>query len=331
MENLKVFENTQFGEVRILIIDGEPWFVGADIASKLGYENLFEALQDHVDDEDKQLLTRTSPQDTTIPPMGMTIINESGVYSLIFGSELPSAKVFKRWITHDVLPQIRREGYYIANDLDALKRLVLRSVNERYKRAAIIDAIRISDVSIPRFVSELVSNPDIMDVRRLTSADKREDVYRPEHRQIFTLIDMVRTYPHDIAEVEVDGDIAYLLMNAQKYGKKKRSKQVARTFNDFYISMDGMIEIANDMVTGRFPDPYRISEATRDVWIENIRAYCEPWIAECEALPKPDYFPHGYDHVNMERTTVELKKLAEASREAIDAGKDNNQDLTVKG
>lgn len=328
MEKTKDIVTLNFSnaDVRMLNIGGEPWWVLRDVCDILGIKDPSDVAERLEDDEKRQFVIKTDGGARTA-----YIVNESGLYNAIFRSDKPEAQSFRRWITHEVIPQIRQFGFYVSNDLDALKRLVLRSVNERYKRAAIIDAIRISDVSIPRFVSELVSNPDIMDVRRLTSADKREDVYRPEHRQIFTLIDMVRTYPHDIAEVEVDGDIAYLLMNAQKYGKKKRSKQVARTFNDFYISMDGMIEIANDMVTGRFPDPYRISEATRDVWIENIRAYCEPWIAECEALPKPDYFQHGYDHVNMERTTVELKKLAEASREAIEAGKDNNQDLTVKG
>lgn len=330
MENLKVFENTQFGEVRILIIDGEPWFVGMDIATMLGFQNSRDAIDTHVDEDDKQILKFGEASEFDVPNRGFTIINESGVYSLIFGSELPSAKVFKRWITHDVLPQIRREGYYISNDLDALKRLVLRSVNERYKRAAIIDAIRISDVSIPRFVSELVSNPDIMDVRRLTSADKREDVYRPEHRQIFTLSDMIKTYPHDIGEVKMESVTAHLAMQAERTGKK-RSKQITRTFNEYYISMQGMIDIATDMANGRFQHLGSISETTRDVWIENIHAYCEPWIAECEALEKPDYFLGGYNHANMEQTTVELKKLAEASREAIEAGKDESHDLTVKG
>ena len=107
-EMVKVFETSEFGQVRTVIIDGEPWFVGKDVAECLGYSNTKDALLRHVDEEDK-LGSRftTSGQNRE-----MTVINESGLYSLIMSSKLPSAKSFKRWVTSEVLPAIRKTGSY---------------------------------------------------------------------------------------------------------------------------------------------------------------------------------------------------------------------------
>ncbi len=108
MNELKVFENPEFGKIRTLTIEGEPWFVGKDVAVALGYTNPRDALSKHVDAEDKgesQIATPSGIQN-------MTIINESGLYSLILSSKLPSAKKFKRWVTNEVLPAIRKTGHY---------------------------------------------------------------------------------------------------------------------------------------------------------------------------------------------------------------------------
>lgn len=112
MENkLQIFSSEQFGEIRSIVIDGEIWFVGKDVAQALGYKRERDAIKDHVDDEDK--LTRQ------ITASGqrreMTLINESGLYSLVFLSQLESAKKFKRWITSEVLPSIRKTGGYRTN------------------------------------------------------------------------------------------------------------------------------------------------------------------------------------------------------------------------
>ncbi len=104
------FENAEFGVIRTQNIDGNPWFVGKDVATALGYADCDQAIRNHVDEEDK--LTRCfdgSGQSRT-----MTIINESGLYSLIFSSKLESAKRFKRWVTSTVLPSIRKNGGYLA-------------------------------------------------------------------------------------------------------------------------------------------------------------------------------------------------------------------------
>ena len=105
---LQVFENPEFGTVRTIIKDGEPYFVGKDVASILGYTAERNAIAAHVDEEDK-LTHRFSASGQN---REMTIINESGVYALIFGSKLPKAKQFKRWVTSEVLPSIRKTGSY---------------------------------------------------------------------------------------------------------------------------------------------------------------------------------------------------------------------------
>ena len=108
MNNLKVFKNNDFGSVRTIIIDGEPYFVGKDVATILGYTNPQKAIRDHIDKDDK--LTERFVQSGQ--NREMIIINESGLYSLILSSKLATAKKFKRWITHDVIPEIRKTGSY---------------------------------------------------------------------------------------------------------------------------------------------------------------------------------------------------------------------------
>lgn len=108
MNTLQVFENPEFGSIRTVEIDGEPWLVGKDVAAALGYSNPRKALADHVDKEDKGVTKCDTPSGI----QQMTIINESGLYSLILSSKLPGAKKFKRWVTAEVLPSIRKTGGY---------------------------------------------------------------------------------------------------------------------------------------------------------------------------------------------------------------------------
>lgn len=110
MNDLKIFENKEFGEIRTVNIDGEPWFVGKDVAEILGYSDTSDAMKKHVDDGDK--LTRHFADSGQ--KRAMYIINESGLYSLILSSKLPNAKKFKKWVTSEVLPSIRKNGGYIA-------------------------------------------------------------------------------------------------------------------------------------------------------------------------------------------------------------------------
>lgn len=108
MNNIQVFNNPDFGTVRTVLINGEPWFVGKDVAAALGYKDTAKAIKAHVDTDDRgvgEIPTPFGEQD-------MTIINESGLYSLIFGSKLNSARRFKHWVTSEVLPAIRKTGTY---------------------------------------------------------------------------------------------------------------------------------------------------------------------------------------------------------------------------
>lgn len=118
MNELKIFENAEFGQVRTVTIGEEPWFAGFDVADALGYKNQSDAIAKHVEDEDKQTVLKS--QITTlaeIPNRGLTFVNESGLYALIFGSKLESAKRFKRWVTSEVLPAIRKHGAYAVDEL----------------------------------------------------------------------------------------------------------------------------------------------------------------------------------------------------------------------
>ena len=128
MNGLTIFNSNEFGEIRTVTIDGEPWFVGKDIADALGYKNTKDAISSHVDSDDKKIIQRSDiatlennlpksafPFNFTsaeIPNRGLAVINESGLYALIFGSKLESAQRFKHWVTSEVLPVIRKTGSY---------------------------------------------------------------------------------------------------------------------------------------------------------------------------------------------------------------------------
>lgn len=107
MEEVTIFNNPEFGDIRTVVIDGEPWFAGKDLSSSLGYKDNTSAMR-NVEEEDKRVRPLSTPSGT----QKMTVVNESGLYSLIFGSKLESAKKFKKWVTSEVLPSIRKNGGY---------------------------------------------------------------------------------------------------------------------------------------------------------------------------------------------------------------------------
>ena len=113
MNDIMIFSNPEFGQIRTVEVGGEPWLVGKDVAVALGYSNTRDALERHVDAEDKN--TVVNPDGNRGNP-NMTIINESGLYSLVLSSKLPGAKKFKRWVTIEVLPSIRKHGTYMTSD-----------------------------------------------------------------------------------------------------------------------------------------------------------------------------------------------------------------------
>ena len=136
MTELKIFNNPEFGEIRTVEVAGEPWLVGKDVALALGYSDTSDALKKHVDPEDK--LTRRfadSGQNRE-----MYIINESGLYSLVLSSKLPGAKKFKRWVTSEVLPSIRKTGHYTAKPMTEYQQMIAetRRRNARVQSARIL-------------------------------------------------------------------------------------------------------------------------------------------------------------------------------------------------
>lgn len=145
MNTLQVFTNPDFGEIRTVEISGEPWLVGKDVALALGYKNPQEAIRTHVDDEDKgvsEILTPGGKQ-------SLPIINESGLYSLILSSKLPGAKKFKRWVTSEVLPAIRRTGSYHAPVSEA--ELLVRLAQANWAQEQRISALerKVDALSLP--------------------------------------------------------------------------------------------------------------------------------------------------------------------------------------
>lgn len=137
MNDLMIFNNPEFGEIRTAKINDEPWFVGKDIAEALGYSDTKSALADHVDNDDKQIIKRGQNATFEIPPRGLTVINESGLYSLVLSSKLPSAKKFKRWVTAEVLPSIRKTGgYNMPKDYPSALRALADKAEEVAKLAA---------------------------------------------------------------------------------------------------------------------------------------------------------------------------------------------------
>jgi len=143
MTNVKTFENAELGTVRTVMVGGEPYFVGKDVADILGYSNSRKALNDHVDEEDKNTVTIRDG----IGNPNQTVINESGLYSLILSSKLPKAKKFKRWVTSEVLPAIRRYGLYATDDLIADPDLAIAAFTalkeEREKNKALEQAVAV--------------------------------------------------------------------------------------------------------------------------------------------------------------------------------------------
>lgn len=160
MEALRIFSNPQFGEVRVTTIEGQPHFVGNDIAKILGYMYPANAIQDHVDDDDKKIVQLSDIQDVDNLPhlkgSRITIINESGVYSLVFGSKLENAKQFKKWVTSEVLPSIRKHGAYateqtiesmLANPENAIK-VFTALKEERTKRQLAERVIEVQETQL---------------------------------------------------------------------------------------------------------------------------------------------------------------------------------------
>lgn len=159
MNDLQLFNNPEFGVVRAVEVDGEPWFVGKDVSLALGYTNPQKAIRDHVDAED-----RTVNDSFTVNGTAITLINESGLYSLVLSSKLPGAKKFKRWVTAEVLPTIRKTGgYQLPKDYpsalralaDTTERLLAAEIENEANKPKVLFADAVSTAKTSILVGEL--------------------------------------------------------------------------------------------------------------------------------------------------------------------------------
>lgn len=159
MKELKIFDNEEFGQIRTIVDENnEPWFVGKDVAEILEYTNTPKAIRDHVDNEDKRTERIVHPSGGN---QNTTIINESGLYSLIFSSKMDKAKEFKRWVTSEVLPSIRRDGgYIVANENDSDEEILARAMIIAEKK---IEKLRFESKKKDQIIGELKPKADYVD------------------------------------------------------------------------------------------------------------------------------------------------------------------------
>ena len=161
MNKVILFYNEKFGQVRGIMINNEPYFVGKDVAEVLGYSNTRDALAKHIDDDDKNTV---AIHDGTSGNPNVTIINESGLYSLILSSKLPKAKEFKRWVTSEVLPSIRKHGTYmtaekieeVLSNPDMIIQLAIKLKQERAEK----EKLKIENLQQKQMIGELKPKAD---------------------------------------------------------------------------------------------------------------------------------------------------------------------------
>ena len=217
MHEMKIFKNEEFGRVRTAEINGEPYFVGRDVAETLGYTNPRKAIIDHVDDEDKGV----TKCDTLGGIQEVTVINESGVYSLIFSSKLPSAKRFKHWVTSEILPSIRKTGGYMSEQM--------------------AEQVEINKMTL-EMIQELTNT-----VKQLISATAAEKAAK-ENETVYGTPLKIETFPDELLE-QVDS----MLYDMQKYQRMNYSL-IARfcTMNGYQISSTAIKRYFNRKINNHF-------------------------------------------------------------------------------
>lgn len=183
MNELQIFENSEFGSVRTVEVNGEPMFVGKDVAEILGYTNPRKAIGDHVDDEDKGVTKCDTPGGL----QDLTVINESGLYSLILSSKLPSAKNFKRWITSDVIPSIRKHGLYAVDELIDNPELAIKAftaLKEEREKRLIAEQKIIEQKPLVDFATHVSQTKDTIDMDEMAKIANDEHISIGRNRLI---------------------------------------------------------------------------------------------------------------------------------------------------
>ena len=221
MNELKIFENPDFGKVRTMEIDGEPYFVGKDVAEILGYKDTSDAMKKHVDSEDK--LTRhfaDSGQNRE-----MYVINESGLYSLILSSKLPKAKEFKRWVTSEVLPSIRKHGLYATEELISNPDIAIAAFQalkeEREKNRKLTDTVAVQNQQIAELQPKASYYDVVLNCKDLLSITEIAKDYGKSAKWL-------NNYLHENKVQYKQGDIWLLYQN---HAEKGYTNTKTQTFN----------------------------------------------------------------------------------------------------
>lgn len=225
MNDIKIFENAEFGSVRTLEVNGEPYFVGKDVAEILGYSNTRDALVRHVDTEDKaDVAIHDGSQNRN-----MTIINESGLYSLILSSKLPKAKEFKHWVTGEVLPSIRKHGAYMTDDVlhraitepDFLIQLATKLKEEQEKRRALESTVAVQSQQITElqpkasYYDVVLNSKDLLSIGKIAKDFGKSAVW-------------LNKWLHEQGVQYKQGEIWLLY---QKYAEQGYTSTKTRTYN----------------------------------------------------------------------------------------------------
>ena len=222
MNELKIFENEQFGTIRTVEIDNTPYFVGKDVAEILGYADPQKAMKMHIDDEDK--LTRqivVSGQNRNV-----TIINESGLYSLILSSKLPKAKEFKRWVTSEVLPTIRKHGVYAVDEVlenpDMLISALQALKEEKAKAKRLSETIAVQEQQIAELQPKASYYDVVLNCKDLVSVTEIAKDYGKSAKWLNEKL-------HELGIQFKQGGKIWLLY--QKYAEKGYTSTKTQTYN----------------------------------------------------------------------------------------------------
>ncbi len=223
MQQVMLFENKEFGEIRTLMMDGQPYFVGKDVAKILGYSNTKDAIAVHVDGEDKRIIQKSENTTLGIPNRGLTIINESGLYSLILSSKLPTAKKFKRWVTSEVLPSVRKTGGYINGA--GIEQIIQRTVTETIQ-AVVPEVMKaVMNNMIPFLLGQQKAVTVVKTAEKENeSLENEKDYYTYETDVAFHLmgINKIELFPEEMLE-QVNG-----IMEGMRREQKLNCNLIAR-------------------------------------------------------------------------------------------------------
>lgn len=222
MNELEIFQNDEFGAVRTTTINDEPWFVGKDVAEILGYSNSTKAMQDHIDTEDMSFndslkLSRQS---------GVWLINESGLYSLILSSKLPTAKKFKRWVTSEVPPAIRKHGMYATDELINNPDIAIAAFTalkeEKEKAKKLAETIAVKEQQISELRPKASYYDVVLNCKDLVSITEIAKDYGKSGRWLNEKL-------HDLKIQFKQGNKIWLLY--QKYANKGYTSTKTQTYN----------------------------------------------------------------------------------------------------